>query len=45
MLNSITQYEEDHMEFEIPLWVIILGALSPLLVLLVAEIVKKQEIM
>lgn len=33
------------MEFEIPLWVIIVGAVSPAMSLLVTEVVKKQEIM
>lgn len=33
------------MEFEIPLWVIIFGAVSPVIVLLVTELVKKQEMM
>lgn len=36
---------EEHMEFEIPLWVIIFGAISPLGVFVINEIVKSQEIM
>lgn len=44
-MKSISENEVDHMKFEIPLWVIIFGAVSPILVLVVNEMVKKQEIM
>ncbi|CAG9824590.1 unnamed protein product [Phaedon cochleariae] len=43
--TNIREMQEDNKEFEIPLWVIIFAALSPLFVLIVNELVKKQEIM
>ncbi|KAJ8916114.1 hypothetical protein NQ315_004481 [Exocentrus adspersus] len=43
--TMIKQSPEEDMKFEIPLWVIIFAAASPLAALVIDEIVKSQEIM
>ncbi|KAJ8953919.1 hypothetical protein NQ318_019159 [Aromia moschata] len=43
--DYIKRTSEDNMRFQIPLWVIIFAGASPLGVLIVNELIKKQEIM
>ncbi|XP_074040691.1 transmembrane protein 94-like protein l(2)k05819 isoform X2 [Leptinotarsa decemlineata] len=42
--NSVRATQEDFKEFDIPLWVILFAAVSPLAVCIVNELVKKHEI-
>ncbi|KAG5891720.1 hypothetical protein JTB14_000323 [Gonioctena quinquepunctata] len=44
MFNDIKETQEDFKEFDIPLWVIIFAAVSPISVFIVNELVKKHEI-
>ncbi|CAH1113628.1 unnamed protein product [Psylliodes chrysocephalus] len=45
IFNNFKESQRRNIEFDIPLWVIIFGAISPLAVFIINELVKRQEIM